>query len=202
MLGCLIEKQRAVPDTYPLTLNALVSACNQSSNRWPIVAYDPPTVQRTLDGLKADGYVRFVHPAHGERTTKFRQVLDERLGLDDAETAVLAVLLLRGPQTVGELRTRTERLHPFDSLGAVQDTLDRLAQRDEPLVAVLPRAPGQKDARYTHLAGGDDVAVEAPPAAPAPAARRAGLEERVAALEATVARLLVLLGEEPDDPTA
>jgi uncharacterized protein len=212
VLGCLVEKQRTVPDTYPLTLNALVGACNQTSNRWPIVDYDAATVQRTLDGLKAGGYVRFVHPSHGERTTKFRQVLDERLGLGDDELAVVAVLLLRGPQTVAELRTRTERLHPFDSLDAVQDVLDRLARRDEPLAVVLPRQPGQKEVRWAHLLGGPvDVTASAPSltaaagAAGPGAGRRAavdGLEERVAELEARVARLFALLGEDPDQPPA
>lgn len=200
IVGSLIEKQRTVPDTYPLTLNALVTACNQTSNRWPIVSYDAGTVQRTLDALKGLGYVRFVHPAHGERSTKYRQVMDEKLGLAPAEAAVLAVLMLRGPQTVGELRTRTERLHPFGSTGAVQDVLDRMAAREPALVVALPRGPGQKEGRYAHLLGGpvdvDAVAPAGPGSDPAP--RRSALEDRVATLEARVARLFELLGEDPE----
>jgi hypothetical protein len=206
ILGALIEKQRTVPDTYPLTLNALVGACNQTSNRWPVVSYDPGTVQRTLDALKGLGYVRFVHPAHGERTTKFRQVVDEKLGLGPDETAVLAVLMLRGPQTVGELRSRTERLHAFDSTAAVQGVLDRLAARPEPLVVALPRALGQKEGRWAHLLAGpvdvEAVAAARPGAEQAPRRGGSGLEERVAALEARVARLFELLGEDPEAPPA
>ena len=107
ILGCLIEKERTVPDSYPMTLNGLVTACNQSTNRSPVVAYEAVAVQRALDELKDLGLVRFVHPSHGERTTKFRQVIDERLALLPTEAAVLCVLFLRGPQTVAELRTRS-----------------------------------------------------------------------------------------------
>jgi len=196
VLGCLVEKERTVPDTYPMTLNALVGACNQSSNRWPIVDYDPSTVERTLDQLKVDGYVRFVHPSHGERTTKFRQVLDERLQLAPADVAVVAVLMLRGPQTVGELRTRTERLHAFESIGAVTDVLDRLSAREEPLVVALARQPGQKEGRYAHLLGGpvDPSSMAASRPEEIPSGRRSNLEERIAALEAKVARLCATLG--------
>lgn len=208
VLGCLVEKQRTVPATYPLTLNALVSACNQTSNRWPIVDYDAATVQRALDGLKADRFVRFVHASHGERTTKFRHVLDERLGLEPDELAVVAVLLLRGPQTVGELRTRTERLHPFESLPEVEAVLDRLARRDEPLVVALPRPPGRKDVRYAHLLGGPvDVAAAAASAGDrrgrvtAPEPDVGGLESRIEALEAKVAHLFAVLGEEEPGPS-
>src|SRR3954451_9159036 len=154
VLGCLIEKARTVPDTYPLTLNSLVTACNQSSNRWPVTDYDAGTVQRTLDDLKGDGWVRFVHPAHGERSTKYRHVVDERLGLGEDELAVLAVLALRGPQTMGELRTRCERLHAFASLDEVGRVLDGLAARDEPLVVALTRGPGEREGRWAQLLGG------------------------------------------------
>jgi uncharacterized protein YceH (UPF0502 family) len=212
VLGCLIEKARTVPDTYPLTLNSLVSACNQSSNRWPVTAYDAGTVQRTLDDLKVDGWIRFVHPSHGERTTKFRHVVDERLGLNDDELAVVAVLGLRGPQTVGELRTRCERLHPFASLDEVAAVLDRLAGREEPLVTALARRPGEREGRWAHLLSGsveDGAAYEsarperAAPAFSAAAAPGApgavdALTARIEALEAKVARLYELLGEAPD----
>lgn len=200
VLGSLAEKQRTVPTTYPMTLNGLVAACNQSSNRWPVVDYDAGVVQRALDELKGAGLVRFVHAAHGERTTKFRQVLDERLGLEPDEMAVIAVLLLRGPQTAGELRSRTERLHPFESLAEVEAALRRLAARDEPLVTTLPRAPGHKEARVAHLLGGPvDVEAVATPADGGRAGTRADLEVRVAALERKVSALYALLGEHEEE---
>lgn len=201
MLGCLVEKQRTVPSTYPMTLNALVGACNQTSNRWPIVDYDAGVVLRALDELKGGGVVRFVHASHGERTTKYRQVLDERLGLEPDEMAVVAVLLLRGPQTAGELRSRTERLHPFESLAEVEAALRRLAERDEPLVVTLPRAPGHKEARVAHLLGGPVDVESASSAVVADGGRassRADLEARVATLERKVAALYSLLGEQEE----
>lgn len=151
VLGCLVEKEATVPDTYPMTLNALRSACNQSSNRDPVVAYDEITVQRALDGLKEHRLVRFVHPAMGERATKFRHVLDEALDLDRAELAVAALLALRGPQTSGELRTRTERLHAFESLAEVEAVLETLADGDDPLVCELARRPGDRQGRWALL---------------------------------------------------
>jgi uncharacterized protein YceH (UPF0502 family) len=207
VLGCLIEKARTVPDTYPLTLNSLVSACNQSSNRWPVTSLDAGTVQRTLDDLKVEGWVRFVHPSHGERTTKFRHVVDERLALGEDELAVVAVLGLRGPQTVGELRTRCERLHPFASLEEVSSVLERLTAREEPLVVALARRPGEREGRWAHLLSGavdDSAAYES--ARPERASSSGGaaaagaveaLAGRVEALEAQVARLYELLGEAP-----
>jgi len=187
VLGCLLEKERTVPDSYPMTLNGLVTACNQSSNRYPVVSYDAATVQRTLDGLKDAGLVRFVHPSHGERTTKFRQVIDERLALLPTEAAVLSVLFVRGPQTPAEIRTRSERLHAFDTVEEVEAALDGLARRDDPLVRQL-------DKRWTHVfeqvepITGD---------APAASGRAGALEERIAALEAKVEHLFSLLGEPP-----
>src|SRR4051812_251271 len=188
IIGSLMEKERTVPDTYPLTLKGLVTACNQTSNRTPVVSYDGFLIQRMLDDMKDAGLVRFVHPSHGERTTKFRQVIDERLDLDRASAAVLCVLLLRGPQTIAELRTRTERLYPFESAGAVNGVLDALAARDEPLVLRLARQPGEREERWMHLLSGD-APPEAPVAAPAvpfavPApAPASDIEERLAALE-------------------
>ena len=198
VLGALLEKERTVPDTYPMTLKGLVSACNQSSSRWPVVSYDEGTVQRTLDQLKADGLVRFVHPSHGERSTKFRQVLDEHLGLERDESAVVCVLMLRGPQTGGELRTRTERLHGFASVDEVDAVLRRLSGRDEPLVRLLERRPGEREARWAHLLAGEpDLSAAEVPArpAPAPSSAAAALETRVAALEEKVARLEAALGD-------
>jgi uncharacterized protein YceH (UPF0502 family) len=206
VLGCLVEKERTVPDIYPLTLNSLVSACNQSSNRWPIVHYDAGTVQRTLDDLKTDGFVRFVHPSHGERTTKFRQVVDERLSVSGEELTVLAVLFLRGPQTSGELRSRSERMHAFGSVGEVESVLRALSSREEPLVQLLERRPGEREARWTHLlAPTTELArqsrSERVADGPAiPDARRTALEDRVVILEAQVERLYKLLGEEPPEP--
>jgi uncharacterized protein YceH (UPF0502 family) len=191
VLGCLVEKGATVPDAYPLTLNALRSACNQTSNRDPVVAYDDLTIQRSLDTLKAGGWVRFVHPAHGERTTRFRHVADEHLGISAEALALLAILVLRGPQTPGELRTRSERYHRFDSPVEVERHLALLAVREQPLVVELPRQAGQHGNRWVHLLCGP-VDVEALSAA-APAGRAAvstgGLADRVATLEAELAEV-------------
>ena len=192
VLGALLEKERTVPDTYPMTLNALVNACNQSSNRAPVVTYDSSLVQRTLDQMKDEGLARFVYPSHGERTTKFRQVLDERLSLSREEAALVCVLLLRGPQTVSELRTRSERLATFDSVSEVASTLDRLAGREEPLVQRLPRRAGEREERWMQTLTGDEL----PDFEPAPAHARpaaSGLEARVAELETRVAALESIL---------
>jgi uncharacterized protein YceH (UPF0502 family) len=198
VLGCLAEKERTVPDTYPLTLKALVTACNQSSNRWPIAQYDAGAVQRTLDDLKADRFVRFVHPSHGERSTKFRHVIGERLGLEPADVAVLALLFLRGPQTSAELRSRSDRLHTFGSTDEVDRVLRSMAARDEPLVQLLERRPGEREARWIHLLGPPESRFERGPDAPAiQDARRTDLEARVATLEAHIAHLYELLGESP-----
>src|SRR3954454_14808049 len=153
IIGSLIEKQLTTPQYYPLTLNALVTACNQSSNRNPVVNYDADTVEPVVHDLKPMGLVRIVHSVHN-RALKFRQVLDELWALDQPELALLGVLMLRGPQTLGELRSRTERMADWSELGEVETSLDRLASRDEPLVVRLPRLPGQKEARYVHLLGG------------------------------------------------
>jgi len=171
VLGALIEKQYTTPDVYPLTMNALITACNQVSNRNPVVSYDESTVQRALDGLREKGLSRVVYST-SNRATKYRQVLEETRQLERAETAVLCVLLLRGPQTIGELRGRTERMHQFGSLAEVEQTLDALArQRFGPLVERLARQPGQKDVRYRHLLG--DPPAEAAAAATTTAGHRA-----------------------------
>jgi uncharacterized protein YceH (UPF0502 family) len=156
-LGALIEKQYLTPDVYPMTMNGLISACNQTSNRHPIVAYDEATIHAALDGLREKGLTRVVY-SPSNRATKYRQVFEESRQLTRAEAAVMCVLLLRGPQTVGELRTRTERIHGFESLPEVEAVLERLsepsnARPDDPLVRRLDRGPGQKEARYTHLMG-------------------------------------------------
>src|SRR5438045_8013802 len=153
VLGCLIEKQRTTPDQYPLSLNALRLACNQSTNRNPVVDYDEPTIRAALERLGRRGWTRLAS-YHGSRAAKFRHLFDEALGLAPDEMAVLAVLMLRGPQTPGELKGRTERLHPIADLAAVHATLDRLIGRE--LVAQLGRRPGQKEERYAQLLGGDE----------------------------------------------
>lgn len=154
VIGALIEKQVTTPEYYPLTLNALRSACNQLSNREPVVSFDERTVTWALDSLRDRKLIRVVSTADG-RVPKYRHVLDEALGLKSPEMAVLCVLMLRGAQTVGEIRTRTERLYPFSALSFVETTLEDLMTRDVPLVARLPRQTGQKESRYTHLLSGE-----------------------------------------------
>ncbi|MEU4601719.1 DUF480 domain-containing protein [Kribbella sp. NPDC023972] len=153
LLGSLMEKQTTVPASYPLTANALRTACNQTSNRDPIVDYDQATVERTARSLRDRELVRIVWADTGRRTLKYHQTLDERLGLDADERALLTVLLLRGAQTPGELRTRTERLHRFADRAEVEACLRRMAERPEPLVRELERRAGQHDRRWIHLLG-------------------------------------------------
>jgi len=174
VLGCLMEKQVTVPASYPLTLNSVVTACNQASGREPVMTLSPTEVEAGLDALRALGYTRKVHASHGSRVVKHRHVADEVLGLDPAEQAVLTVLLLRGAQTPGELRSRTDRLYPFAGVDEVGAVLDGLAQRDEPLVVVHDRRPGQKEQRWSHLLGGPPADDQGPAAAAPPA--RAPLE--------------------------
>ena len=161
VIGSLAEKQLTTPQQYPLTLNALVLACNQSSNRDPVVAYDETTVEQALSSLKQAGLLRFVHPSQGRSATRYRLVLDERFGLDSRCLSVLTVLVLRGPQTVGELRARTERMADFDSLDDVDAELGRLSSGSDPLVRRLPRRPGQKEERWAHLLGAEPLEPEA-----------------------------------------
>jgi uncharacterized protein len=155
VLGCLLEKQQATPDAYPLTLNALRLACNQSTSRDPVVDYDEATVRDAAQRLGQRGWARLTS-YHGSRTAKYRHLLEEALGLSSEERALLCVLMLRGPQTLGELKQRSEKLHGFADLSAVEEVLDRLTARD--LGRWLERRPGQKEARYTHLLGADDAA--------------------------------------------
>jgi uncharacterized protein len=168
VLGALLEKQRTVPASYPLSLSGLRTACNQTSSREPVVEYDERTVEQAGRRLKEKGLLRIVWSDTGRRTLKYHQVLDEALGLGDEERALLTVLLLRGPNTPGELRTRTERLHPFADRGAVEGCLAVMAERG--LVQVLPRQPGQHDPRWVHLLG--EVAAPAGAATRAPSVDR------------------------------
>ncbi len=151
VLGCLVEKQLTTPQQYPLTINALSLACNQASNREPVMDLEIDDVERALDELKPLHLVRFVLPSHGKSVTRYRHVLDEAHGLDARRTALLGVLLLRGPQTPGELRARTGRMAEFDSVGEVQSELTVLADQPEPLVRLLSRRPGQKEDRWQQL---------------------------------------------------
>src|SRR5437868_5351840 len=148
VLGSLIEKQRTTPDAYPLSLNALRLACNQATSREPVVDYDEPTIRAALERLSRKEWVRLAS-GPGSRTAKYRHLFDNALGLDDAEISLLAVLMLRGPQTVAELRSRTERLHRFESVPELEETLTRLAGRE--LVERQPRRPGQKEERWAQL---------------------------------------------------
>jgi uncharacterized protein YceH (UPF0502 family) len=165
VLGCLLEKQRTTPDAYPLSLNALRLACNQATNRDPVTEYDEAVIRDALHRLSRRRWARLASGA-GSRAPKYRHLLDEALGLPEDELAVLCVLMLRGPQTPGELKQRTERLHPLADLAAVLDALERLIGRD--LAERLPRRPGQKEERYAHLLADDDAPIA--PAAPGAAA--------------------------------
>ncbi len=198
VLGCLLEKQQTTPEYYPLTVNALVAACNQKSNREPVMELAENEVRGALDRLRADV---LVWPVEGARAERWEHNLDRSWELDTAGKALITVLLLRGAQTPGELRGRCERMHRFDGVADVEAALQRLAAGAEPLVAELPREPGQKERRWTHLASGAPPGRSeraAPPAvAPAPvlADRIAALEERVAELADQLKRLLARLGE-------
>ena len=148
VLGSLVEKELTTPDQYPLTVKSLLAACNQASNRDPVVDYDEGTVMAALDSLKAQRLIRFVLPSHGRTAVRYRHVLDEALGLDPRQCALLAVLVLRGPQTVGELRVRTERMADFDGLDEIDHQLRFLSAVAEPLATSLGRRPGQKEERW------------------------------------------------------
>ncbi len=203
VLGCLLEKQRTTPDAYPLSLNALRLACNQSTSRDPVVDYDDGVLRDALHRLERRGYTRLASGA-GSRAPKYRHLLAEALPMPDDEQALLCVLMLRGAQTPGELKQRADRLHQFGSLDEVHEALARLIDRG--LVAVLERRPGQKEERYRQLLGEgaedssepmplrpsvDALPVGGPAAAPLSAA---GLEQRVARLEREVAELRAALG--------
>jgi len=188
VLGCLVEKQRTTPDVYPLTLNALRLACNQSTNRDPVVDYDENTIRGGIERLVQRKWATLASWSN-RRSMKYRQTLDGALGLDDAEISVLTVLMLRGPQTPGELKTRTERLHAFGSMDELGATLERLIERR--LVASLGKQPGQREGRYAQLLGSEDgepAAAPAPPPAAAPVTAPSG-DDRLGRLERELAEL-------------
>lgn len=188
VLGCLVEKQMSTPDYYPLTLNALVNACNQSSNRDPVMALEEADVLGALDLLR-DRKLVWVVDAPGSRAQKYEHRTDETLGLSVQEAAILAELLLRGPQTPGELRSRCTRMYGFSGLQEVEASLAVMQEAEKPLVVGLPRQPGTKETRYAHTLGClPEAGTPAPAAAPAPS-RASQLEAEVAALRAELSQL-------------
>ena len=196
VLGVLMEKEATTPDHYPMSTNALTNACNQKTSRDPVVDYDQHTVSSTMLLLRPAGLARTVISG---RTEKHRHVMDEALGLDHGEVALLAVLMLRGPQTPGELRTRTERAHGFESVDEVESVLAALADRPEPLVRNLGRGPGQSQDRWLHLLGDAAALTQAAQAGErvqtsAEAPSSTGLEARVAELERRISALEAELG--------
>lgn len=154
IVGCLIEKEATTPEYYPLTLNALVAACNQKSNRFPVVEYDEKAVSQALEDLREKNIV-YVFYGSTSRVPKYKHILPKILEIDRHEVAIICVLLLRGFQTIGELRERTQRIYEFESLDEVHQALDELMKRDEPLIIELPKQPGQKESRYAHLLSGE-----------------------------------------------
>ena len=216
VVACLIEKEAIVPDSYPMTLNALRLACNQTSNRDPVVAWDDRTVEAALLSLKSMGLVRYVHPSHGGRTVRYRHVADERWRMSKGELGVLAMLVLRGAQTTGEVRTRTERMIGPDD-GTVEEILDMLVARSpEPFAARVPRRSGEREARWAQVVTGepeltdlteeterpsppDDTGPLDPPSRREPASQPpADLARDVAELWLRVERLERLLGLSED----
>lgn len=188
VLGALIEKEATTPEYYPLSLNALVNACNQKNNREPVMQLGEDEVRQALRALEED---RLAGPARGSdsRVTKYEHHLQEVFNFTRGETAILCVLLLRGPQTPGELRGRTERVHRFEEIEDVLSVLQRLMQREEPLVAALPRQPGTKEIRYAHLLSGEPEASLAVPPRTTAEPMDASSVDRLQHLEAEVANL-------------
>jgi uncharacterized protein YceH (UPF0502 family) len=205
VVGSLIEKHLTTPQQYPLSLNSLTLACNQTSNRDPVVSYGEADVQSALDSLKAKGLVRFVLPSHGRSVVRYRHVMDEKLALDARQLSLIGVLLLRGPQTVGELRTRTERMADFGGIGEVESDLEGLTKWEDPLVRKSERRPGQKEERWTQLLSewqGEEPRTTESEGRGEGSATRASLQSQIEelrvdleALREEVARLKAALGE-------
>ena len=195
VLGALIEKQVTTPDNYPLSLNALIAACNQSSNRHPVVAYDEETVLAAVQRLRRASLVRAIQRSDS-RVTKYEHIATDTLDLSSNELGLMCVLLLRGPNTIGELRTRTERLAKFESLAEVETTLSALIEREkDPLVSRLPRRAGQKEVRFAHLLSGAVAADNVYAHEVAAPVTRQSSDERIAALEQLVAELRSEIGD-------
>jgi uncharacterized protein len=193
VLGSLVEKQLTTPEYYPLTLNALTAACNQKSNRDPVMSLGETEIMTAIDSLREKNLVYLFHGSTS-RTVKYKHMLPSVYELDPAATAILTLLLLRGPQTAGELRGRAERLYEFASIGEAQGSLDELAARPEPLVVRLERQPGQKESRYAHLLSGPISAEQAAEISKPSAPRTTG-NERLEALEAEIAEMRADLAE-------
>ena len=192
VLGSLVEKQLTTPEYYPLTMNALTAACNQKSNRDPIVSYGETEILAAVDSLR-DRNLVYLYYGSTSRAVKYKHMLPGVYELDEAEVAIVAVLMLRGQQTLGEIRERTGRLFEFSGIGEVNEKLDGLIARDEPLVTKLERLPGRKEARYAHLLSGEVTAEAAPPRESSAAAARP--DERIEALQNDVAMLRNELNE-------
>lgn len=191
VLGTLVEKQRTVPDTYPLSLNALQAGCNQKTSRNPVLEAGEAEILQAIDNLKAAGLVREVS---GSRVSRFEHQLEKTVGVPTQASALLTVLMLRGPQTAGELRLNCDRLHRFADISSVEAFLEELAGRPQPLVVELPRLPGARENRWMHLLSGEPAIDSAPPAVNAAAgADMEALKARVATLEAEVAELRAML---------
>src|SRR5687768_5139109 len=188
VLGSLVEKQLTTPEYYPLTLNALTAACNQKSNRDPVMSLDETAILAAVDSLRDKNLV-YLYYGSTSRAVKYKHMLPSVYDLEPPGVAIIAVLLLRGHQTLGELRERTGRLHEFAGLGEVQESLDDLSRRDEPLVVKLERQPGQKEARYAHLLSGEIHQENVSRDRPAPPAQSSGGGERIERLESEVERL-------------
>jgi uncharacterized protein len=193
VIGALMEKETTTPEYYPLSLNALVNACNQKSNREPVMSLDEDTVRTALYNLRNKNLAA-IASGTDSRVAKYEHHMQEAFNFTRGEHAIICVLLLRGPQTPGELRGRTERMFRFEELTDVQSVLQRLGQREPPLVKVLPRLSGTKEARYAHLLSGDVAAWEAPAEA-APASHSSANDERITRLEEEVERLRSEMGE-------
>ena len=188
IVGALVEKQLTTPEYYPLTLNALVNACNQKNNREPVMTLDEATVSTAIERLR-DRNIVYVFYGSNARVPKYKHMIESTYELEPADVAVMAVLMLRGPQTLGELRERTSRMHEFSGLGEVQETLDGLMRRDDPLVTRLPVQPGRKEARFAHLLSGE-IDVEALAAAsPQRSQPSEAASARIDKLEADVTEL-------------
>ena len=190
VISALVEKQLTTPEYYPLTLNALVAACNQKTNREPVVSYDEQTVQKTLDVLRDKNLV-YVFYGSTSRVPKYKHMLPQFFELESSETAVICVLMLRGAQTLGGLRERTQRLYEFSGVGEVNETLDNLSRRDEPLIVKLERQAGQKEARFAHLLCGEVTSYQPPEKV----SRSTANAERIEKLEQEVESLKSELNE-------
>ena len=194
VVGSLVEKQLTTPEYYPLTLNALTAACNQKSNRDPVMSLGETEIMAAVDRLRDENLV-YLFYGSGSRTVKYKHMLPSVYELDAAGTAVMAVLMLRGPQTIGEIRERSGRMHEFGDLNEVQATLDDLSRRDEPLIVKLERQPGQKEARYAHLLSGSVDVTKLAAAAERTSSAGNASNDRIEKLETEVERLSSELAE-------